>query len=401
VNGVVLYDDAAARALQPFALTRPAGELRAGATLQRERWAHVARRHVTGFVSSHHLRDFEELDAPSAATGSIPAGTLLVNARFAPALSQRLDDATLRWNCGGEIAAVRLTAPLDAAALADGSATLASLVEVNAPAASLEGWWIHDVWDLIRHLQEMLASDIPELARDFDAPPAHLTVLGEHAVYVERGAYIEPMVLADTTAGPIVISAGARIAAFTRLVGPCAIGRDCQIAGGRVSGCSIGEQARVHGEISSSIVIGHANKSHDGFVGHSVLGRWSNLGAGTITSNLKNSYGGVSLWTTRGIVPSGMQFLGTMFGDHAKTAIGTRLTTGTVVGPGANVFGTEMPAKFVPPFAWGDVAPYETFEAEKFLSVVAKVMARRAVPLSAAQRDTLRRAWELRSTLRP
>ena len=68
-------------------------------------------------------------------------------------------------------------------------------------------------------------------------------------------------------------------------------------------------------------------KGHEGFVGHSYLGRWVNLGAGTTTSNLKNTYGSVALWTPDGVRDTGLQFLGTLFGDHAKTGIGLTLTT--------------------------------------------------------------------------
>ena len=99
--------------------------------------------------------------------------------------------------------------------------------------------------------------------------------------------------------------------------------------------------------------VGHANKGHDGFVGHSVLGRWVNLGAGTTTSNLKNTYGTVALWTPGGVADTGLQFLGTLFGDHVKTGIGLRLTTGCVLGAGANVV-DRMPPKAVAPFAWGE-----------------------------------------------
>ena len=88
-------------------------------------------------------------------------------------------------------------------------------------------------------------------------------------------------------------------------------------------------------------------------------------------------------------------------GDHAKTAIGTRLTTGTVIGAGANVFGSTMPPKFVPPFSWGDVPPYDVFAAEKFLEVAERVMARRSVTLSSGQRTMLGAAWALRATRRP
>jgi len=101
--------------------------------------------------------------------------------------------------------------------------------------------------------------------------------------------------------------------------GPCYIGQNVNVMGGDISGCSIGDVSKVRGELSSTVVAGYANKGHDGFVGHSYIGRWVNLGAGTVTSNLKNTYGTVALWTPTGVRDTGMQFLGTMFGDHVKT----------------------------------------------------------------------------------
>ena len=297
------------------------------------------------------------------------------------------------------MAAVRLAAPLDTARLADGSLELEALA--NGAAAEIRGWWIDAVWDLTARLAEMLTADIPVLAAGADAPPAHVSVLGEHTAHVARGAYIEPFVLFDTTEGPVLIRDGARVAAFTRIAGPCVIGEHAHVGGGKIRECSIGEQCRAHGEMSSTIMIGHANKGHDGFVGHSVIGRWANLGAGTITSNLKNSYGEVSLWTPEGTKKTAQTFLGAYIGDHAKLGIGTRLTTGCVVGAGANVFGTAMPPKFVPPFAWGDRAPFTLFELEKFLDVAARVMKRRGVVMGANERAVLTAAWDRRGAFKP
>jgi UDP-N-acetylglucosamine diphosphorylase/glucosamine-1-phosphate N-acetyltransferase len=198
---------------------------------------------------------------------------------------------------------------------------------------------------------------------------------------VEQGAVVEPFVVFDTTGGPIMICAGSHLRSFTRITGPCYIGRNTTVMGGDITGCSIGEVSKVRGELSASIVLGHSNKGHDGFVGHSYLGRWVNLGAGTITSNLKNTYGSVSLWTPGGVQDTGMQFLGTLFGDHVKTGIGLRLTTGTVLGAGANVFG-NMPPKVVAPFSWGDAPPYTTYRADKFVETAARMMSRRHVELT-------------------
>lgn len=219
-------------------------------------------------------------------------------------------------------------------------------------------------------------------------------MIGTHGVYIERGATVEPFACFDVTAGPVLVRAGAAVRAFTRVVGPCAIARNAIVQGERVHGCSIGETSIVHGELSETIVLGHANKSHDGFVGHSYLGRWVNLGAGTITSNLKNTYGPVALWTPRGLRDTGLVKLGTLFGDHVKTGIGVRLTTGTVIGAGSNIYGSTMPPKYVPPFSWGDGDATATYRLDRFLLVAERVMARRSVVLGARARKQLAAAHE-------
>ncbi|MDP3768268.1 MAG: hypothetical protein Q8S13_09645, partial [Dehalococcoidia bacterium] len=215
-------------------------------------------------------------------------------------------------------------------------------------------------------------------------------------VYTEEGVKVEPHVFVDTADGPVLIRRGATVQAFTRIVGPCVIGSESLVGGDKISGSSIGDVCRVHGELSAAILLGHSNKSHDGYVGHSYLGRWVNLGAGTITSNLKNTYSPVQLWTTEGERDTGLQFLGTFFGDHVKTSIGTTLNTGTVIGAGANVYGGGMPPKVIPPFAWGEHPPYSTYRLDKFIEVAGRMMARRHVDLSARQIRQLTAAYERR-----
>jgi hypothetical protein len=127
-------------------------------------------------------------------------------------------------------------------------------------------------------------------------------------------------------------------------------------------------------------MLGFSNKGHTGFVGHSYLGRWVNLGAGTTTSNLKNTYGSVQLSMPSGMRETGAQFLGTLFGDHVKTGIGTMLTTGTILGMGANVYGGSVSSKYVAPFTWG---ADDTYEIHKFIDVAQRMMSRRHVELSA------------------
>lgn len=390
---LVFVDDAAARDFAPFALTRPACELRAGAELIRRRWELALGAESVGFASAPHLDDFEEPGAPSSVLSVVPAGTVVVNARCAVSLAAAPRDVDV-WRCDGRVAAVRVASDIPAESLR----ALAGLEELRGRAVResvVEGWWLDQVWDLVRHLPAMLAADVPLLAATLDCPPAEVTTLGGGQIFLERGAAVEPMVVMDTSGGPILVRRGASIAAFTRLAGPCYIGPDTIVLGGRIAASSVGEACRVHGEVSVSIFTGHANKGHDGFIGHAVLGRWVNLGAATVNSNLKNTYGNVALWTPRGTVETGMQFLGTLFGDHAKTAIGTRLTTGCVVGAGANVVGPATTPKVVPPFAWGEHG--ERWALDRFLLTAERMMQRRHVPLGTRGRRQLTAAWQLGS----
>ncbi len=392
---IVLYDDARARAFEPFATSRPLGEVRAGALLGRERWAVSFGTEVTAFLGAGHLSHFTEFDAPPMASLPLPTGTWLVNTRALPYLGQAHPSASDVLAIDGRIAAVCLRAPLVDPAVQHGTVSLESLVPVDAVVSHLAGVWLDEPWDIIRHLTAQLCQDIPVLAARHHAEslphvvtPHTPAIIGDGPVFLEPGARVEPFVVFDTHAGPVLIRRGSVVQSFTRLVGPCYVGCDTLVTADRIAASSIGDQCRVHGELSMSVFIGHANKGHDGFVGHSILGRWVNLGAGTITSNLKNTYSRVSMWTPSGVRDTGLQFAGTFFGDHAKTGIGLRLNTGSVIGAGANVM-DRMPPKRVPPFAWGTGEPYGRFEADKFVDIATRMMARRQVVLD----EHMRRHW--------
>ncbi|MEK7402772.1 MAG: putative sugar nucleotidyl transferase [Gemmatimonadota bacterium] len=388
MNGIYFYDDAAARGFEPFALTRPGCELRAGALLVRERWEFALGLKSAGFLSGEHLENFDEPGAPNSAFRTVPAGAVVVNARCAAGLTRLLPaDA---WAVEDQVAAVTLARPVDVAEFASGKIKLEGLARADGRRVEATGMWIGNVWDYIRSLQTMLVEDVPLLAARNGARAG-----GTTGVYVEEGATVESHVFFDTSNGPVLVRKGATVQAFTRIVGPCVVGNDTVVGTDRISGSSIGEACRVHGELSASILLGHSNKSHDGFVGHSYLGRWVNLGAGTTTSNLKNTYGSVGLWTPRGEKDTGQQFLGTFFGDHAKTGIGTQLNTGTVIGAGANIY-NHMPEKAVPPFAWGDGRPYDAWKLPKFLEVARHVMGRRRVELSDRHVRQLSAAYKAR-----
>jgi UDP-N-acetylglucosamine diphosphorylase/glucosamine-1-phosphate N-acetyltransferase len=400
---VFLYDDAAARRFEPFALTRPIATLVAGAMPVGARWEAIGGQ-TAGYLTAEHLAEFDE--GPTGAPDSLPEGSIVANSRFAPSLtSARIDSSADAWMANGRPVAVRLKQPVKRKTFADGAVTLDGLRSKAGKSVEITGWWHEEVWDFLKFLPETLAADLgamgaakktPNIRSFLEGRPPRVEVLGDHPVLLERGATVEPFVVFDASAGPIYVDEGVIIHSFTRINGPCYVGRNSTIMGGDVSGCSIGPVSKIRGEISGTIVLGYSNKGHDGFVGNSCLGKWVNLGAGTVTSNLKNTYGEVSLWTPTGIRPTGMQFLGTLFGDHVKTGIGTRLTTGTVLGAGANVFGPKMPPKAVAPFSWGEEAPYDLYKIEKFLDTAKTVMARRKVDLTERMKQQLAKSFEKR-----
>ena len=397
MSALYYFDDVRARHFEPFALTRPGSELRAGTSLIRKRWERATGLKSAGFISSPHLAHFEEGNAPPSLSPKleIPAGSILVNTRCVIPMDIDLKGFDLLM-CEGVACAVRLARAFPVSQFADGLIDIGS-IQTTLGGLRIKGRWMNNVWDFIATLPEQLMEDIPLRAKALGASAkTKAAKLGEYGVFVEEGAQIAPQVVLDATAGPILIRSGAVIAPFTHLVGPVSVGRDSQILGDRVAGSSIGDHCKVHGELSGSIFLGHGNKTHTGFVGHSYLGRWVNLGAVTTTSNMKNTYGPVQLWTPSGVRDTGQQFLGTFFGDHAKTGIGTMLTTGCVIGAGASVFGANMPPKVVPPFAWGDGEPYESYDVTKFLAVAERAMARREVALGENARKQLAEAHKKR-----
>jgi len=368
----------------PFSLSRPLGELRYGAFLLRERWSALLDLPAAGSVSPHaHLVDFAEAGAPPvvATPGEKSEPRLLLRSTFAPASGARFPadpaDRARFTDAAGATVGFAIPRRVDWPGLA---------AAAEWPAASVEGKLLAGAWDLVGDLATVLPADLERMrsAQAGGAIPRGTVVLGDPGLVLAAEAAVEPGAVFDVRKGPIFLSPGVEVRSTARLAGPLAVARDARLVGGEVSGSAIGPKCVVRGEISGTVFLGYANKSHDGFVGSSAVGRWVNLGAGTITSNLKNTYGPVRLDLGAERVETGMTFLGTLFGDHVKTAIGTMLPTGAVLGTGANVFGTRRPAGRVHPFAWGTDEAGRITAGRMFLQTASRVLPRRDVAFDAA-----------------
>ena len=85
-------------------------------------------------------------------------------------------------------------------------------------------------------------------------------------------------------------------------------------------------------------------------------------------------------------------FVGAVIGDHSKTAIGTVLNTGTVVGVFANVLARGFPPKAIRSISWGTDAGFVEHDIERAIDTARRVMARRDVELTMAMEALIRRA---------
>ena len=254
-----------------------------------------------------------------------------------------------------------------------------------------------DLFYVLDRLAERIRQDIILLKLDRpEFRPADISchlVGSREDLFVHPSATILPGSVLDTREGPVIIDEGAIITPFSYLEGPVYVGRNARVDNARLTGgCILGWESRVGGEIENSIVGDFSNKHHEGFLGHSVLGRWVNLGALTTTSDLKNNYGEIRLKMPTPFIPrSGISYyntavedtlnlstgrikFGSVIGDCVKVSIGTMLITGTVIDCGCNIFG-GTPPKYVPPLSWGLTG--EKYAVERFLADCEKIFARR------------------------
>ena len=377
MSDLYFLEPANSAAWAPFAGTRPAAELRAGAWLIRERWEAALGLRAAGILSEA-LLGFADVDSPPVVPASSIRGPAIVVRSDAVPPRSALSLNTRRLVAGSHTVAWRL----EQGEAWEGPDDRGDAVDVAA--LLLPG-----AWALIDALERLLASDCLEFtAAPADPVPQGSIVIGDSSRVVCLDAVVEPGVVFDTRKGVVVLTEGVEVRSGTRLEGPLFAGPGTFLLGGQIRHSSFGPQCRVHGEMATTVMVGYANKSHDGFVGHSVIGPWANLGAGTITSNLKNTYGPVRLEVGGQKRDTGRTLLGSLIADHAKTAIGTMLSTGSIIGAGASVTGSPVP-RVVPPFTWGSEGR-DRLDEDAFIRIAGRVMSRRNIELTPGREAWLR-----------
>jgi UDP-N-acetylglucosamine diphosphorylase/glucosamine-1-phosphate N-acetyltransferase len=387
----ILFDSTQARmGLLPLTYTRPVAECRIGIDTIREKWEHYLQQPCV-MLTEDYLHAKHSRHSPAGAglliDGSIIPDAALVKAILSlpPDTSLHLDGLPIAYHLSTIDIVSYEQIPTIITTIVTGYTT--PVIQIKCPA------------DIFRHNAGVLQADFARIThgRMSQPLPSSNTLIGEEAqLFIEEGASIEAATL-NTRTGPIYIGRDAEVMEGSLIRGPFAL---CDHAGTKMAAkiygaTTIGPHCKVGGEVSNTVFFGYSNKGHDGFIGNSVVGEWCNLGADTNTSNLKNNYGNVDVWsyTVERSVDTGLQFHGLVMGDHAKTGINTMFNTGTVVGVSANVFGSDFPPKFIPSFTWGGAQWLRTFTFDKSLEVAERMMQRRSIPLTEADISILREVY--------
>ena len=244
---------------------------------------------------------------------------------------------------------------------------------------------INYLWDLVKLNGSEISNDVkllPKLKVESKNIHKSVSLINKKNISIGKNSIINPFVVIDASNGPVVIGENVTVNSHVVIIGPVFIGNDSIIKSHAsiYQNTSIGTMCKIGGEIEGTIFHGFSNKQHDGFLGHSYIGAWVNLGANTINSDLKNNYSNVKVNFGNKIYDTNLQFVGAFIGDHTKTAINTSINTGTIIGVSSNIFGLNRVPKFVPSFSWGTEG--EKYNLDKSLEVAKKVMVRRHKDLS-------------------
>ncbi len=392
MSNFVLFDDPVIRpALLPFTFTRPVADMRVGILTIAEKWA---RRLDTtpSFLTQPYLAH----KYPQQTT----TDNLYVNGALCPtdALIDRLKTLSTGESLlapNGLLLAIRTDRAVDDAALLTELPQHTETFDAPIPT-------IRHLWSLIAANGDQIISDFSLITAGRQSQPItdpFTRCYAPENVFIEEGTKIRAAIL-NAEDGPIYIGKNVHISEGSVLIGPCAFGEGTMVHYNSKmrKNTSAGPYCKIGGEIGNSILYANSGKGHEGYLGDSVVGEWCNLGASSNTSNLKNDYSTVKLYSYahKGLVDTGRMFCGLFMGDFTKAGIGTMFNTGTVVGVNVNLFGSGLPPKHIPSFSWGGaIDGFMTYRLEKAIQVATEAFKRRNRAFDEQEESILREIFNI------
>ena len=388
---LIIFDDPIiSNNFEPLTYTRAAFDLTLGSKTVLDRLLNALKPDEAFLVVPHYLKEVVEERHPTITVNpaAVNEDVVLVNGFFNPSFKdylKKVASENKRFVIFDEdlLAAARLDEfhlnkimqaieerkhYLSALPDATPSFNVTNIVNVKYP------------WHLLDLIDALLKEQAEEMGVAREALPSNIYVKGSgEGLRFGEGVTVESFVTFDTSSGPIILDDGCRVESFTRISGPTYIGKGSLIKPSSIiEGSIIGEGCKIGGEVSNSIILSYTNKAHLGYIGHSVVGEWVNLGAATCNSDLKNTYGSVKVNVGGVAVDTKRVKLGCFIGDGVKSSIGTQISTGRKIGVFSHIGG--FIDQDIPPFTFcpkGVDRGAEPMTLEEVLKVHRRMMSRR------------------------
>ncbi len=385
---IILFDNPEIwKSLLPLTYTRPVSGIRIGILTICEKWKYYFPGSDISFYTEEYL--FEKYPLQVEESNYFINSSVLPVPSLVKSIAGMADGEAL--SCNGELIAYKGSIESFENKLSDFSSAVTFKENLVL---------IKNLYDIFLHNGTAINHDFSLISggRKSAVLSPTVKIIGNiREVFVEEGVVAEACVL-NTRSGPVYLGKNSEVMEGSMIRGPFSLGESSVVKmGAKIYGpTTIGPHSKVGGEINNSVIFGYSNKAHDGFLGNSVLGEWCNLGADTNNSNLKNNYGNVKLYNYlhNAMVDTGLQFCGLFMGDYSKSGINTMFNTGTVVGVGANVYGSGFPPKHIPCFTWGGEHNQEIYKVDKLIETSRKMYERRGLVFSEVDSALLKNVFK-------
>ncbi|MDR1053566.1 MAG: hypothetical protein LBL39_05270 [Planctomycetaceae bacterium] len=397
---ILIFEDSFASQLFPATIGRPAFSINVGSYCLIElakRLSNNVEVIVRSYLGDVVRLDHEDLWLPEGGERSDPV--LVLNARVVPhvAVLDKLKGivesgqvGVVGTERGIACAVLNRQNPLPSGRLGV-SQLLGIIADMNLPQLDIKIPTLEYAHDIVRHQMLIMNDNLEDRIKRGGYKEA------ADGVFVADELPLGQFCVTDTKSGLIIFESGVSVGHHSFFEGPVYVGKNARIneMTSLKSAVTLGHTSKVGGEVEAAIIESYSNKQHHGFLGHSYLGSWVNLGAGTCNSDLKNTYGEVVMEYSNRKVKTGMQFVGCFIGDYAKTAINTSIFTGKTIGSCSMVYGfvtTNVPSFVNYARSFGQVT--ET-AVETLVQTQARMFARRGVTQRPCDIQLLKDIYEM------
>ncbi len=194
--------------------------------------------------------------------------------------------------------------------------------DINAISKSLLDEYEYP-YEVLPHIEDYILKVGPTLGEDFESPCKD--------VWIHKSAKVDETAHID---GPLIVDEGAEIRHCAYVRGSVIIGKRCVLG----NSC----------EIKNSILMDDMQVPHFNYVGDSIFGSHSHVGAGVIVSNLKSDKTNVTMRCGEEVHETGLRKVGAFLGDYVEVGCNCVLNPGTVIGRNSRVYPLTMIRGFVP-----------------------------------------------------